>query len=844
MQEIKNKKNLTQLLQDGATIVTPNNRLSNAILQDYFAAFPQKTMIKPQCLPYKTLLIQSYKHLLYSNPSQHYSMLLSPLQSLSIWKELIQSEEEITYTKGLLDAIIEAWEYCELWKLSPDHPAFQYTQQTQYFQKLWTQFRQRLKQLDAISEHQLVSTLIQENYLGFTKTIIWTCFDEYTPQQLTLQNYLQEHGSILHHYDLTPNQVEPQVLSAEDEKEEYSQLISWLKSKTQDTTRRVAVVIPDLQNNSQAIQRKLLQQFDKSQFNISLGQSLSQFHLVAHALTWIKLSPEQLSNHQATLLLQSPYLGAAKEEFVQRSQYLQDSELLKKQNIHTRNFMKLVVQYAPKLALLMDALSNYPDSTSINQWVDLFQERLNALGFPGDTGLTSEQYQCFNRFSTALDELRQLHLVKKRFTKSEAIDALQTVMENTIFQVQTTNTPIQILGLLEASGCEFDGIWVMGLTDQCLPQATRLSAFIPTYLQKQLSMPHSLAHRELQFAQQTLQRLRNGSQEIVFSYATFQQDSPCLPCALIKEYPSYPTQNDCKSLENTSKLIQVEECYEIPVQQNESISGGTSILANQAKCPFKAFAEHRLKAKEIPQTTLGIDDKEKGQLIHKVLELLWKSLRSSANLQRLNSEELNQEIHQAIDKSLESLPYQPGLVKEVEFKRLKRIVISYLEWEKQRAPFSVAALEENHQIQLAGLDFKVRVDRIDQVGQSKWVIDYKSSLPSSKPWLEDRPLEPQLLLYALLDEQINTLLLLQLKTGKIKLSGFSEEKQDSKDIFSLKVEEHWEDYRQKWHKQLTELATEIQTGYCPPEPNSLTICQQCSFPSLCRIQTTRNSNQI
>jgi probable DNA repair protein len=841
MQEIKNKQQLHQLLHEGGTIVTPNNRLSSAILQDYFASLPHKTIIKPQCLPYKTLLNKSYQHLIYSNPLEHYSMLLTPFQSLSIWKELIKAEEEVTYTKGLLDAIIEAWKCCELWNLSPDHPAFQYTQQTQYFQKLWKQFKQKLKQLDAIPEHQIVPFLIRENYSGFAKTIIWTCFDEYTPQQLTLQNYLQELGHIVYNYDLIPNPIEPKVLAARDEKEEYTQLISWLKRKIQVPTMQVAVVVPELQSNSQALQRKLLQHFDKSQFNISLGQSLSQFHLVAHALTWIKLSCKQLSNHQATLLLQSPYIGSAKEEFIQRSQYLQDSELLKKQSINAQSFIKQVAQYAPKLATLIHTLWDYPDSTSINQWVDLFQERLNALGFPGDYGLTSEQYQCFNRFSSALDELRQLHLVKKHFTKEEALDALQTAMENTIFQAQTTNTPIQILGLLEASGCEFDGIWVMGLTDQCLPQATRLSAFIPTYLQKELSMPHSLAQRELQFAKQTLERLRNGSQEIVFSYATFQEDNPCLPCSLIKEHPAYLVQNDCDPIEKTSKLIQVEECYEIPVQQNESISGGTSLLANQAKCPFKAFAEHRLKAKEIPQATLGIDDKEKGQLIHKVLELLWKSLGNSENLLKLNPEELNQEIHQAIDKSLESLAYQPNLVIAVEYKRLKRIVLSYLDWEKQRQPFSVAALEENHHIQLAGLDFKVRVDRIDQVGHSKWVIDYKSSLPNSKPWLEERPLEPQLLLYALLDKQINALLLIQLKTGKIKLSGFSEEKQDSKDILSLKDEEQWEDYHQKWYRQLTQLATEIQSGYCPPEPDSLAICQQCSFLALCRYQANKSS---
>ena len=137
---------------------------------------------------------------------------------------------------------------------------------------------------------------------------------------------------------------------------------------------------------------------------------------------------------------------------------------------------------------------------------------------------------------------------------------------------------------------------------------------------------------------------------------------------------------------------------------------------------------------------------------------------------------------------------------------------------------------------MAGLDFKVRVDRLDQVEDKKWVIDYKSSLPPNKPWNEDRPKEPQLLLYALLDEQINALLLMQLKTGKIVCSGLSEEKQDISGITSLKKEEQWSEYRSKWQQQLTLLAEEFAQGYCPPQPASLTLCKQCDFQSLCRFQ--------
>ena len=290
-----------------------------------------------------------------------------------------------------------------------------------------------------------------------------------------------------------------------------------------------------------------------------------------------------------------------------------------------------------------------------------------------------------------------------------------------------------------------------------------------------------------------------------------------------------------------SPLITQEELYHVPLGSEELVSGGTALLANQAKCPFKAFAEHRLKAKPLQMTADGLDHKEKGQLIHKVMELLWTNLTSQERLLHCTESELDQLIEQTINTALvpvkQSHPDSfPNLIQEVEYIRLKRLVQASLEWEKTRPSFVITAIEQTYSVNLAGLDFRVRVDRLDQVANQKWVIDYKSTLPTSKPWNEERPKEPQLLLYALLDEEINTLLLLQLKTGKIICSGFSEEKQGIHGITSLKKEETWAECRKNWKEQLNLLAEEFQNGHCPPQPLSSSLCQQCSFQNLCRFQ--------
>lgn len=838
MQYLNNKKQLFDLLDKGFAVLTPNNRLSEDILRQYFIHGNTKTVKKPICLPFSIALSKAYEDILFnSQTSASHPTLLNSAQCRYLWQELIKEQSHITYSEGLNDAVIRAWEHCQQWEIELNHSAFHYTAQTRQFQSWWRLFEKQLKQQQLITECQLISYLIEQNTHLFSQPIIWACFDDFNPQQKRLQRHLIAQGLVQYVYDLPEQKNSAQIFTAKNDKEEYLQLTYWLQQQLQKNNSRIGVVVPDLHQKLMILPRILEQHIEPSLFNISLGQPLSQFPLVAHALCWLNQETNYISSHQASLFLQSPYVGGAHEEFLARSEYLQEAILLENHFISWPRFIQDLQNQAPKLAALLSQIVDYPQEALINEWLVLFQERLGHLGFPGKGTLSSENYQCLKRFYLLFDELRQFSVFKLCLKKSEVLALLQQLTENTIFQARKNHAPIQISGLLEASGCEFDSLWVMGLTDQCLPQKVSLSAFIPVQLQRELNMPHSNPARELQFAQQILDRLRNSAQEVVFSYAKLQGDTPHLPCSLINMLPQVSPLTTTEVI--VQHLIKMNDEYMIPISESEQISGGTAILASQAKCPFKAFADHRLRAKASSFITEGLDAKERGRIIHKVMELLWKTLEHQQRLFTLDKVCLEEQIDQAIHTALASLKQLESfstIAQEVEYIRLKRLVHTSLDWEKQRPAFTVAALEQAYTINLAGLDFQVRVDRLDQVADKKWVIDYKSSLPNSKPWYEERPKEPQLLLYALLDSQINTLFLMQLKTGKISCIGLSEEKQDILGVACLKKDETWERSRSHWQAQLTLLAQEFKQGYCPPQPAQNTICQQCDYQSLCRFQ--------
>ncbi len=186
-------------------------------------------------------------------------------------------------------------------------------------------------------------------------------------------------------------------------------------------------------------------------------------------------------------------------------------------------------------------------------------------------------------------------------SQKEALSAFKQLSELTIFQAKKKKAPIQFLGLLEASGCHFDKIWFMGLHDQCLPQKIQFSPFIPIDLQKKLRMPHACHQRELEIAKKLITRIRMQCNELIFSYATFIEERPYQPSPFIVGFESYPAK---KILNNAiTELERFSESYQIPLTMNELCKGGTSLLAYQAQCPFKAFAAYRLKAP--PSCCLG-----------------------------------------------------------------------------------------------------------------------------------------------------------------------------------------------------------------------------------------------
>ena len=89
----------------------------------------------------------------------------------------------------------------------------------------------------------------------------------------------------------------------------------------------------------------------------------------------------------------------------------------------------------------------------------------------------------------------------------EVLRHLTQLCEETVFQAEAPQAPIQVLGALEAAGMQFDAVWLLGMDDQSWPPSAAPNPLLPARLQRELGMPHASAQRELLFARHLTEQL-------------------------------------------------------------------------------------------------------------------------------------------------------------------------------------------------------------------------------------------------------------------------------------------------------------------------------------------------
>src|SRR5256886_6276954 len=112
---------LAQARASGVTVVTPNKRLSQALMLEFDAFQIGKGLSvweAPDILPFGAFVLRLYEDGLYADLSAELPMLLTPAQEEEVWKEVVGGSGLLA-VEGTAAKCRHAWTLANLWRLRP-----------------------------------------------------------------------------------------------------------------------------------------------------------------------------------------------------------------------------------------------------------------------------------------------------------------------------------------------------------------------------------------------------------------------------------------------------------------------------------------------------------------------------------------------------------------------------------------------------------------------------------------------------------------------------------------------------------------------------------------------------
>jgi ATP-dependent helicase/nuclease subunit B len=832
---------LAQGHSTGVTVVTPNKRLSQALILEFDAFQIGKALSvweAPDILPFGAFVQRLYEDALYTDLSAGLPTLLTPAQEEEVWKQVVGGSGLLA-VESAAARCRDAWNLANLWRVHPGAG----NQDTEAFARWLTRYNEKTgNDLDTARLPDALRRFLPE--LKRPKLLVAYAFDILPPQT---REFLDALGTATAFCRPDPRSATVSRKAFDSAKREIEAAAQWARARLEAGGKRIGVVIPSLREKRKEVVRVFSRVMrpggDRTAvpFNVSLGIPLQEFPIVNAALTVLHFSQEEISFEEASRIVRSPFIGGAETELGARMRL----DVRLREKVGAAVALPKLIAFLEKKTVLRERLEQvygmretglFSQKTPA-EWARHFSGVLEAAGFPGERALDSDEFQAQAKWHEALGELSRLDRVSKEMPFSQAFHTLRKICADTLFQPETPESPIQVLGLLESAGVEFDHLWVTGLSDEAWPLKANPNPFLPLAQQRKAGIPEASAETSLELDRRITDGWKRAAGEVVFSHFTKDEDRDVLPSPLIADLPERPVEiPDFPRLRDVIFAARKTETLQdraAPAVSEKQIRGGTGVLSDQAACPFRAFARHRLAAKELEEPTEGLDASKRGKLAHALMKNLWDALKDSSALEQ----DLEPAIASASFAAVKELEIE-GRFADLERARLVRLAREWLEVEKARPRFSVVSTEEKRPIVFGGVQFDARIDRMDRLSTGGHaILDYKTGggKLSATRWQGERPDEPQLPLYAVsAKEDIAAVVFAKFRPGDMRFVGLS---RDEKALPKVpKAKEGWQPLLRDWKAEAERLGRSFAAGEAGVDPKrDLITCRYCGLETLCRV---------
>ena len=352
------------------------------------------------------------------------------------------------------------------------------------------------------------------------------------------------------------------------------------------------------------------------------------------------------------------------------------------------------------------------------------------------------------------------------FTYSVVTDLLRTTIARA--RVPFSGMPLrglQVMGLLETRGLDFDTVIIPDASEGTLPTATQLDTTIPFSLRKGYNLPTT--DLQEQTRAYNFFRLMSRAKRVVFLYDSRTGDAsagePSRYVQLLRDVYGVPMYEAEASFPLTRAEASGDfiEDKTLVSQYRDSVSAKTPtekvkrLSASRMKdfhtCPRRFYYTAIEGIRDDENLSGVLDKRDSGTLFHNAMQLLYKE--SEGEKDGLSRESLSKILEgDAIDNAVAEsakklhLETKKSDYNDNQLEMTRKLVRRMVEADKERVEAGGDITYVGGEIEIEttyeGANFKLIIDRIDIQGDTVNVIDYKTGADSTECDLSKWTTEP------------------------------------------------------------------------------------------------------
>lgn len=798
---------LQEALADNAEIVTASRRLARELRAAYDAqqlTAGRKAWLTPPIRSWQNWLNQQMSGV--RNPASVPTR-LDAISSAWVMENCIREQvpEGLPGIGGIARMAVQSWQRLREWQVPlVDVESSARGLDEQVFARAAADYSRQLETngwVDGVGMADLVAGLISSKEIDAPVKIVFAGFDRLVPAVRAVSRALNNAGCEIAMAPGRQPATNIRVQAFDSMEAELRAAGAWARSRLNEKpAANVAIISPMLEANAGDTARLVREglvpgwQYGGTSYaaaaNISYGRKLAEYPAIAIALLLLKWIHQGLNSREVSLLLRSPCIGG--QEMHGRCRVELELRTHPDRAWSTDEFLRVFggreeSQDAVEFFACVAAFAEFSVSRDVlsgpAEWAQRIDAALNAVHWPGDAVLESAEFQLVNRWRELLNEFARIEIVSRRISLAEACHHITALASDTLFQPESGQGLVKVLGVLEAAGLEFDHVWICGLDSAQWPPVSRPALFIANELQRKHEMPDATPGDTLAFARRVHERLAAAANNCVMSWAQSRDGLDLAASSLLEGYGNDGGVAATDPGWYAASLIgktAFEDCRDDsapPVDKDEHVRGGAYTVQRQHVEPFGAFVYGRLGVRAPEPIQTGLSPGVRGNIIHNALHNLLASKPDQNAIAMWSEESREQRIGSAIDSALaEYTIHVDPIMRHViglERNRLRQLMQEFISAESERPAFTVVDVEKRIDYAAFGILLGLRIDRIDRLANGQLlVIDYKTGLPKNFLNRAGEPTDLQLVVYAdAIDADVGGLALINVDSRVISYKG-------------------------------------------------------------------------